>query len=81
MISPYVEAGKVEEAEYANHFTLLKTLEKMFGVEPLGFAAEEEMPALSASLFRTAEEVEKEAEEKKAKSTGKKSSKAKSAEG
>jgi len=60
MISPYVEAGKVEETEYANHFTLLKSLEKMFGVEPLGYAAEAEMPTLSPSLFRTAEEVEAE---------------------
>jgi hypothetical protein len=64
MISPYVEAGKVEETEYANHFTLLKSLEKMFGVEPLGYATEEEMPTLSASLFRSAEEVEAEAAKK-----------------
>jgi phosphatidylinositol-3-phosphatase len=68
MISPYVEAGKVEETEYANHFTLLKSLEKMFGVEPLGYATEEEMPTLSPSLFRSAEEVEAEAAKKKAKS-------------
>jgi hypothetical protein len=68
MISPYVEAGKVEETEYANHFTLLKSLAKMLGVEPVGYAAEGEMPTLSPSLFRSAEEVEKEAVEKKAKS-------------
>jgi hypothetical protein len=58
MISPLVEAGKVEEAEYANHFTLLKTLETMFGVEPLGYASEVEMPTLSPELF-----IEEEAEE------------------
>jgi phosphatidylinositol-3-phosphatase len=58
MISPFVEPGKVEEAEYANHFTLLKTLETMFGVEPLGYAAEEEMPTLSPELFLTEEEIE-----------------------
>ena len=63
MISPFVEPGKVEETEYANHFTLLKTLETMFGVEPLGYAGEAEMPTLSPELFRPAEEVEKEAEE------------------
>jgi phosphatidylinositol-3-phosphatase len=51
LISPLVEAGKVEEAEYANHFTLLKTLETMFGVEPLGYAAEEAVPTLSSELF------------------------------
>lgn len=64
MISPYVEAGKVEETEYANHFTLLKSLEKMFGVEPLGYATEETVPTLSPSLFRSAKEVEAEATEK-----------------
>jgi hypothetical protein len=75
MISPYVEAGRVEETEYANHFTLLKSLEKMFGVEPLGYAAEGEMPTLSPSLFRTAKEVEAEAAEKveKEKASAKKS--------
>jgi phosphatidylinositol-3-phosphatase len=79
MISPYVEAGKVEETEYANHFTLLKTLAKMLGVEPMGYATEEEMPTLSPTLFRSAEEVEKEAAAKKAKVSkgGKKSGSAK----
>jgi phosphatidylinositol-3-phosphatase len=70
MISPYVEAGKVEEFEYANHFTLLKSLEKMFGVEPLGYATEAEMPTLSPSLFRTAEEVEAERAAAKSKPKG-----------
>jgi hypothetical protein len=67
MISPYVEAGKVEETEFANHFTLLKTLAKMLGVEPMGFATKEEMPALSPTLFRSAEEVEAEAASKSSK--------------
>jgi hypothetical protein len=51
MISPFVEPGKVEEVEYANHFTLLKTLATMLGVEPTGYAAEEEVPTLSPDLF------------------------------
>jgi phosphatidylinositol-3-phosphatase len=51
LISPFVEAGKVEETEYANHFTLLKTLAEMLGVEPTGYATEEEVPALSGELF------------------------------
>ncbi|HEY0278520.1 MAG TPA: hypothetical protein VGC32_09655 [Solirubrobacterales bacterium] len=67
MISPYVEAGTVEELEYANHFTLLKSLEKMFGVEPLGYATQETVPTLSPSLFRSAEEVEAEIAAKAAK--------------
>jgi hypothetical protein len=72
MISPFVEPGTVVETEYANHFTLLKTLEKMFEVEPLGYAGEEEMPTLSPSLFKTAEEIE---EEEKAAEKSKKKSK------
>ena len=51
LISPLVLPGTVEETEYANHFTLLKTLETMFGVEPLGYAGEEEVPTLSPELF------------------------------
>jgi hypothetical protein len=65
IISPLVLAGSVEEAEYANHFTLLKTLETMFGVEPLGYAAGEEVPTLSPELFVT-EETEEERAEKEA---------------
>jgi hypothetical protein len=57
MISPFVEPGKVEETEYANHFTLLKTLATMLGVEPTGYAAEE-MPTLSPELFVEEEPVE-----------------------
>jgi hypothetical protein len=61
MISPLVLPGSVEETEYANHFTLLKTLEAMFGVEPLGYAAGEEVPTLSPELF-----VKEETEEERA---------------
>lgn len=73
LISPYVEPGKVEETAYANHFTLLKTLETMFGVEPLGYAAEEEVPTLSPELFKSQEEIEE--EEKEAAEKDKKKSK------
>ena len=77
MISPYLEPETVVETEYANHFTLLKTLETMFGVEPLGYAAEAEMPTLKPELFKTTEEVEAEAKlkrEREKKKSGKKKS-------
>lgn len=57
LISPFVEAGKVEEAEYANHFTLLKTLATMLRIEPTGYAAEEEVSTLGADLFTSGEEM------------------------
>jgi phosphatidylinositol-3-phosphatase len=69
LISPLVLPGSVAETEYANHFTLLKTLETMFGVEPLGYAAEEEVPTLSPELF-VAEPEPSEAESTGPASTG-----------
>jgi phosphatidylinositol-3-phosphatase len=65
LISPLVVPGSVEEREYANHFTLLKTLEQMFGVEPLGYAGEEEVLTLSPELF-VKEESKEEEEARKA---------------
>jgi hypothetical protein len=44
LISPFVEPGSVAaESLYYNHFTFLLTLEELFGLEKLGYAAE---PAL-----------------------------------
>jgi len=44
LISPFVEPGSVaEESLYANHYSFLLTLEELFGLEKLGYAAE---PAL-----------------------------------
>lgn len=65
LISPLILPGSIEETEYANHFTLLKTLETMFGVEPLGYAAGEEVPTLSPELF-VKEETEAERAAKEA---------------
>jgi phosphatidylinositol-3-phosphatase len=64
LISPLVLEGSVEEREYANHFTLLKTLETMFGLEPLGYAAGEDVPTLGSELF-IEEETKAEEEAKK----------------
>jgi phosphatidylinositol-3-phosphatase len=58
LISPLVKPETVEELEYANHFTLLKTLAGMFGVEPPGYAAEEEVPTLDPELFAEEEAAE-----------------------
>jgi len=44
LISPYVAAGTVDEASYYNHFSFLRSVEELFGLEPLGYAAE---PALT----------------------------------
>jgi phosphatidylinositol-3-phosphatase len=44
LISPYVAAGTVDETAYYNHFSFLRSVEELFGFEPLGYAAE---PALT----------------------------------
>jgi phosphatidylinositol-3-phosphatase len=40
LISPYVAPGTVEKATYYNHFAFLRSVEELFGLEPLGYAAE-----------------------------------------
>ena len=40
LISPYVKAGSVNETGYYNHFSLLRSIEELFGQQPLGYAAE-----------------------------------------
>jgi hypothetical protein len=44
LISPFVEAGSVNETGYYNHFSLLRSIEELFGLQPIGYAAN---PALS----------------------------------
>ncbi len=41
LISPYVEPGTVEVDGHYNHFTLLATIEELFGFTPLGYASEQ----------------------------------------
>jgi phosphatidylinositol-3-phosphatase len=46
LISPYVAPGTlVGETAYYNHFAFLRSVEELFGLQPLGYAAE---PALTA---------------------------------
>jgi hypothetical protein len=44
LISPFVKAGSVNETGYYNHYSLLRSIEEVFGLQPLGYAAN---PALS----------------------------------
>ena len=44
LISPYVKAASVDESSYFNHFSLLRSIEELFSLAPLGYAAN---PALS----------------------------------
>jgi phosphatidylinositol-3-phosphatase len=40
LISPYVAAGTVEKTNYYNHFAFLRSVEELFELEQLGYAAE-----------------------------------------
>lgn len=51
LISPYLAPGTVEEASYYNHFSFLRSVEELFGLEPLGYAAEPALTGFEASLF------------------------------
>jgi hypothetical protein len=51
MISPYLAPGTVEESAYYNHFSFLRSVEELFGLEPLGYAADPALTGFEASLF------------------------------
>lgn len=50
LISPYIEAGTTSET-YFNHFSLLATVEELFGLEKLGYAAEPAITGFDESIF------------------------------
>jgi phosphatidylinositol-3-phosphatase len=51
LISPYLAPGTVEEDAYYNHFSFLRSVEELFGLEPLGYAAEPALSGFEPSLF------------------------------
>lgn len=51
LLSPYVAPGTVEEGAYYNHFSFLRSVEELFGLEPLGYAADPALTGFEASLF------------------------------
>jgi hypothetical protein len=61
LISPYVEPGSANETGYYNHFSLLLSIEELFGLSPLGYAAEPALTAFDSTVFNAspAEQGEK----------------------
>jgi hypothetical protein len=51
LISPFVEAGSSEETGYYNHFTLLRSIEELFGLSPLGYAADLAVTPFDSSVY------------------------------
>jgi phosphatidylinositol-3-phosphatase len=50
LLSPYVKSGTTD-AEPFNDFSLLRTIEKLFGLAPLGYAAAADIGSFKASVF------------------------------
>lgn len=51
LISRYLAPGSVEEDAYYNHFSFLRSVEELFGLEPLGYAADPALTGFEPSLF------------------------------
>jgi hypothetical protein len=50
LLSPYVKAGTTSQETF-NHFSLLRTIEDLFGLRHLGYAALPKVEAFGASVF------------------------------
>jgi phosphatidylinositol-3-phosphatase len=51
LISPYVKANSTDVIDYFNHFSLLATIENMFGLHRLGYAGAPGLPLFSTGVF------------------------------
>jgi hypothetical protein len=51
LLSPYVKAGTIVSQESFNHFSLLRTIEDLFGLKHLGYAAGKGVSSFGTSLF------------------------------
>jgi hypothetical protein len=58
LISPFVQPGSLNETSYSNHYTLLLTIEELFGLEKLGYANEIALTAFDNSVFNAGAEEE-----------------------
>lgn len=50
LVSPFVEAGTTSET-YFNHYSLLATIEELFSLEKIGYAAEPAITGFDESIF------------------------------
>ena len=55
LLSRYVKAGSVDAADTYNHFSLLKTIEDLFSLKHLGYAADISLPQFDAAIFNAAQ--------------------------
>jgi len=55
LISPYVKANSFDAVDYFNHFSLLATIENLFGLHRLGYAGAPGLPLFSTGVFNNYE--------------------------
>lgn len=51
LISPFVKAGSVNDTAYFNHFSMLLTIETLFGLQPLGYASDPGALGFDSTIF------------------------------
>jgi len=51
LISPYVKKNSTDVVDYFNHFSLLATIENMFGLHRLGYSGAPGLPLFSTGVF------------------------------
>lgn len=56
LISRYVQANSVDEVGTFNHFSLLKSIEDLFALKPLGYARDSALPVFDAAIFKSAKQ-------------------------
>jgi hypothetical protein len=51
LLSPFVSPGTVNETAYFNHFSLLKSVEELFELQPLGYAGEIALTGFDSAVY------------------------------
>jgi hypothetical protein len=51
LISPFVKPGTLDVIDYYNHYSLLGSLEKLFGLKRLGYAGDILLPVFDPTIF------------------------------
>ena len=55
LISPYILPGSVNESGYFNHYSLLRSIEELFGLAALGYAAEPAVIPFDETVYNNLE--------------------------
>jgi hypothetical protein len=51
LISPYVKPGSTDTLDYFNHFSLLASIEDLFGLTHLGYGKDPALPLFYGSVY------------------------------